>query len=656
MLCPVCGTYANDDAIVCERCGKLLERAVADTGEEELMRFRQGRHLRDSQRQAEEPKPQPRTGASRAFEDPQPPVTPESTGAAYAERDMLSSTGKFYGFDEEDGFDEGDEEQQVRPAAIQSPVYQRSSRLKRHLSHRRMVNWAHVLIALIVLSGVAVVGVFLYLTRTEGGQIIMARMGRDATASAMWQVGEEFFERGEVDTAIEYFTAARAKNEEEQTPNATGLLMLGEAYEAKGDLTSAEEVYAYVYTDVVPSAPEAYRSQVRVLLEMGRDAEAAVLLQTAYKQTGVATFRTQRLEILPATPTVSVMAGYYTEKKTVELRQSQEYSIVYTLDTYAVLPDDGILYEQPIELGEGEHELRAVAVNGDLISDEMEVNYQIYMPTPLQPNANLAPGEYNSARKNVILKPGKLSDEQLEKNPGYAATLDDPVAQTITIYYTIDGSLPDADSPIYTGEPIVMATNGKMTLQAVSVNGYGKQGNIKKVEIKLNLREKAKKVYCTDDTISGLKLGTTSLEAFQAAYGQGSSTETVWIYGIDGDCERHTYPWGYASFMKQKNTWLLAELYFTTNEFTAPRSTAIGMTEKEITAQFKDFGQVTSPSGNRGLYEDLESGDKGKIYVSEEGGKVIRYRCLTPDVHFWQLDYILSEAGKVTAIHWLFER
>ena len=78
------------------------------------------------------------------------------------------------------------------------------------------------------------------------------------------------------------------------------------------------------------------------------------------------------------------------------------------------------------------------------------------------------------------------------------------------------------------------------------------------------------------------------------------------------------------------------------------------MTEKEIVSQYKDFGQVASESGNRGLYEDKK--DKGKIYVQEDGGKIIRYRTGTEDAHVWQLDYILNKDGIVEAIHWLYER
>ena len=679
MLCPVCGTYAGDEAIVCAKCGKLLERTPADNGEEELMQFRQGRHLRDSQQKADaQPEQTVRTGRSRAFEDPMPPETPESTGAVYAQREVLSSTGRFYGLesDEYDGSaadgqgyggsgsggiwheldDYAENDGGQHAAAIQSREYQRRSRVKRQLNRRRAINWAHVIIALFLLSVAAFVGVVVFLTRTESGQVIMARMGRDASAAAMWQVGEELYDNYDRDKAIEYFLIAREKDEETQTPNAAGLLMLGEAYEAAGDLAAAEEVYAYVYTEVVPTAPEAYTNQVRVLQAQGRDAEAAVLLQTAYQKTGQGTFRTKRAEILPSVPTVSVMAGYYTEKKSVRLLQAQEYNVVYTLDPFAVLPEDGILYEEPIELGEGEHELRAVAVYGDLVSDPMKITYQIYMPTPLQPDANLAPGEYSSARKNVRLWPGKLSDEELEKNPGYAATLDDEVAQDITIYYTIDGSLPDADSPIYTGEPIVMDTNGNMTLRAVSVNGYGKQGNMKEVGIKLNLRTKSPKVYNVEDVIGDLKVGTTTQEAFLKKYGSGTAQESVWLYGIDGECQRYTYSWGHATFMKTRTGWLLAEVYLTANELSAPRGTAIGMTEEQITDKFKDYGQVTSPSGNRGLYHNIKNSDKGKIYVQEDGTKIIRYRTDTLDMHVWQLDYILDTSGKVTAIQWLYER
>ena len=242
-----------------------------------------------------------------------------------------------------------------------------------------------------------------------------------------------------------------------------------------------------------------------MLQAQGRLADAAALLNDAYKATGVAAFRSQRLDILPDLPTTSVVPGYYNAAQKVELLQGQDCEIWYTLDKFAVLPEGGILYEEPLEFSEGEHALRAVAVNGDLVSDPMIANYQIYLPTPLQPDSNLAPQTYTK-RRTVSLRPGKLSDEDLEKNPGYAATLDDPVAQTITIYYTIDGSQPDKDSPIWDGTPIQLGTTGGyVTLKALSVNGYGKQGNTLEVKYKFDVNPGHKKVYSVEDTIDDMQ-------------------------------------------------------------------------------------------------------------------------------------------------------
>ena len=55
-----------------------------------------------------------------------------------------------------------------------------------HPVQRRMVNWAKVLVAVIVLFMVGIIGVGLFLTRTAAGQRIMARAGFDATSTAMW--------------------------------------------------------------------------------------------------------------------------------------------------------------------------------------------------------------------------------------------------------------------------------------------------------------------------------------------------------------------------------------------------------------------------------------------------------------------------------------
>lgn len=653
MLCPDCNTYAAEDDIVCPRCGKLLDRQA--TEEEELMSFRQGRHLRKVQDELPPPPAMPgSTGASRSFEDIRPRETAEATGAVYSRRENLANTGRFYGL--EDGLiDNAPMSYGVSETPTVMAVSHRNSRSKRGLRMKRLINWAWVLISAVVLAIAAVIGVYVFLTKTPTGQVIMARMGEDATSAAMWQVGQEYLHTGDIDKAIEYFLIARQKDEEAKEPNVTGLLELGSAYEANGQLVEAEAVYAHIYTEIVPSAPEAYRAQARVLQAQGRLADAAALLNDAYKATGVAAFRSQRLDILPDLPTTSVVPGYYNAAQKVELLQGQDCEIWYTLDKFAVLPEGGILYEEPLEFSEGEHALRAVAVNGDLVSDPMIANYQIYLPTPLQPDSNLAPQTYTK-RRTVSLRPGKLSDEDLEKNPGYAATLDDPVAQTITIYYTIDGSQPDKDSPIWDGTPIQLGTTGGyVTLKALSVNGYGKQGNTLEVKYKFDVNPGHKKVYSVEDTIDDLKLGATTREAFRTKYGDGTGPQMVTINTVEGECEQYTYSWGHAAFMKVKTGWVLAELYFTGN-FAGPRDTKIGMAEAKITGQFRDYGQVTGSTGiKRGLYYENED-KQAVISILPGGSKVIYYRTGTADGHVWQLEYNINTSGTCESIRWFFER
>lgn len=192
-----------------------------------------------------------------------------------------------------------------------------------------------------------------------------------------------------------------------------------------------------------------------------------------------------------------------------------------------------------------------------------------------------------------------------------------------------------------------------MTLKAISVNGYGKSSTIKEVGYKFNKKPWMKTMMTVDDTLGDWKLGTTTKEAFTQKCGEGTATETVYNYTIGMDMEKVTYDWGYACFARLRTANVLVELYMTRDEFTAPRKTQIGSTEDEVVSVYKDFGQVESPSGNRGLYES--EFNKGKIYKQEDGTKIIRYRVETGDSHIWQLDYELNTSGTVDAIRWSYE-
>ena len=52
-----------------------------------------------------------------------------------------------------------------------------------------MINWAMIALILLIFSFVMALGSYIYLEVTPGGQLILARMGRDANADAYWSLG-----------------------------------------------------------------------------------------------------------------------------------------------------------------------------------------------------------------------------------------------------------------------------------------------------------------------------------------------------------------------------------------------------------------------------------------------------------------------------------
>lgn len=643
MLCPHCGTYTDNEAIVCASCGRLLPRGeVQDAG---VMSIRQGRRAR-ADRAAGRTVPLVPTGGASANEGNAlwagVPEAPLGDGVKlYTDSEVYDE----YGLPMAGPIDRPN--RTSRGTRVEPVVSEEKPRFRR--SQRsvfsRQINWMLVLVIGIAAAIVLAVGTLVFLTRTASGQRIMARMGMSASSTALWEVGTERLNVGDIDGAIDYFCQAIELDGEDNV-NVPGMLLLGSAYEAASLLDDAEALYTHIYTDIVPSAPDAYTNLIRILLAEERNPEAAELMKLAYQKTGVATFNNQRNQLLPQPPTCSPVAGFYEEVKNVSLISADEYPIYYTFDPNAKLPEDGILYTGSLRLDENTWPLRAVCVNGDLISDEFSATFRISMPSPTSPYASLAPMTYKQRQKLRIY-------QNIERD-------NDP---NITIYYTIDGSTPDADSPIYTGEPFWLP-GGRVTLKAVSVNQYGKASNMLEVLYKIETGPYPLTAYTVDDTANGLRLNGTLYSDFVATYGEPTATEEITRQGFDGIVRKCTYSWGYAVFHSHKGNQLLIELYFTTTQLKAPRSTGIGDTVDKVIGKYRDMGQVASPSGNRGLYSN-ESGT-GKLYLNGNGtnradesqiiyaafpvdAQIIRYSTDTADSHIWQLDYI-CESNRVTAV------
>lgn len=640
MLCRKCGYYASEEEIVCPGCGELLEpdKNQKTRGAQAI---RQGKRAREEvrnrpARKEEEIRRRRRSGASHATV--QMPVI-RDTREEYPNSDEYGTSENTDQDIENPDNDGSVFERNYRPVYTdsimndeQAAAYAASHRndANRHYS---MVNWMKVGIILTVLAVVLIAGAWVFLKKSDMGQRLMARLGKEATSTALWSVGEQLLDRGDINGAIEDFEKAREQDTLNNVIDVDGLLMLGSAYEANGMTDQAAVLYEEIYTET-PSRTEAYVNHIRILLgsnKPGDKAKAGELMKLAYNKTGEISFDTQRRDLLPAAPEVDLTAGFYETKKYIAITSYQGYSVYYTFDENAELPAGGTLFTERVFLDEGIHTLRAVAVNGELVSDELHGTYKIIMPSPQKPRCSLAPNTYKQKQK-VRLKPG----------------LDNENDDDIVIYYTIDGSAPDADSPIYTGEPFWLP-GGRVTLKAVAVNKYSKVSNALEVFYKIEAKPYPLSGYTVNDTVSGFTLYSTTMPEFQEKYGTGELTdENVKIEDLETECRRYDYSWGYAIMSRAKTGWVLAEVYCKDNTFKGPRGTGIGDTDKFVIGKFCDMGQVESPSGNRGLYSNKDG--TGKIFAQEDGSKIIRYKCVTPDSHWWQLDYITDRSGEVRAL------
>ncbi len=627
MLCPKCGYYSEIEETICPECGQILKQ-TPEAREGGAQAIRQGRRARETAktrvpRSEETASKKDRITVKR--DTVQMPVIRDTRGSGESrERQEQAETASFERRRRTVYDEDADEITAMRYLA----AHEGSG------SVSRLVNWMKISIIAVIVGFLLLGGGYFFLKKTDAGQRVLARMGKEATSVAYWAVGDEAMNRGDIEKAIACYEKARAMDEKEEFQDVDGLLNLGSAYEAIGRIDDAAALYKLIY-EKTPSRSEAYVNHIRILQNSEKEGDlkkAGELMKLAYEKTGEKTFLTQRNDLLPAPPEVKPIAAYYEKKITLTFSSYQGYDIYYTFDENANLPEDGI--KAPAEGllidKEGIYNLRAVTVNGELVSDELKGVWKVIMPSPQTPRATLAPNTYKTSQR-VKLKPG----------------LDDEKDSSIVIYYTIDGSNPDSDSPIFDGEPIQLP-NGWVTLKAVAVNRHRKLSNMLEIKYKIEANPKPKSVFSAEDTLGKLKINATTQNEFFTLYGQGTAAGKVDQEGFETECRRFNYNWGYAVMTLNKKTWVLVELYYNRGGvFSGLRGTDIGDTEAFVVDKYKDMLQVESKSGNRGLYST--GSETGKIWVQENNEKIIRYRYAV-DTHWVQLEYRLNSGGKVSSI------
>ena len=609
MICKQCGSILREGAAVCDQCGAEIVTPRTGTG----------------------------TAARRQGRAPQPET--EHIGSAAPEwtpvlRDTPVSRGQHRRRAE--GAGRPSARRGMPPAPTTGKKMARRPREKVHPVHRMMVNWTLVCTVLAVLLVLALAGGFLFLKFTDQGQLILARMGKEANALAMWNYGQELLDQGYVDRSISTFEQAY-EMEPEREDIYDRLQQLADAYEAGDRMADAERTYMTLI-DLEPENPTAYLAVIRMMQNQSRQLELSSFLLTAYQNTGEVSFLRQREDLIPSTPTASIDAGTLLRERDVELLSAEDYEMYYMLDGEEELPENGVLYTEPIHLNEGTHVLRAVAVSNDLISDELNIKYTITLPKPAAPVTTLQPGEYESRRK-VGLRYVETDDEKLSE---------DPKQKEITIYYTIDGQTPNSNSPIYhEGEPFLLPL-GRCTVKAVAVNGYGKVSNVMERTFKVT-KGRFESYFNNEDEFSEFTILKTTRDDFVKKFGNPLKEEEISESFMKGICVKLTYAWGEARFTMMTNGYTLYSVDTTLSSVTGPRKTKIGMDEKDVTAKFRDMEQAYDQNGDRSIYWDKDAGVSGKLYHLDDTHDRIDYIYTRQDNGVVTLSYYL-ENGKVNRL------
>lgn len=657
MICERCGSYIPEEALTCDRCGEFISNMRSRTGQTDIQSMRQGRAG------AAVPRLPVRPGEERSYGDYDASDMPlrvsgwesRSHAAPRMSRDTIAGAS--------------------RPDNHRGAPQRGSTReeLRRHRptpvkkAHRSNINWMAIGIVVVALALGALIGRALYMSNSEEGQQSTARKNvlvaneetfelattKDATRiteqeelleewnkaepHAYWAVASSFVDSGDLDLAITAFRMADILDPD----NYDGLLEMAVTYELKEENDNAEAVYLNLIENVSPFRSEAYTYLIRLYQNTERGPEAADMMKLAYENTERDTFRQQRREYIPMTPETNLTAGRYEINKMEEnitLTSPQNYDIYYTMDDQAKLPEEGILYDgKSLQITEGTVSLRAVCVNGDLVSDPMSVSYTFFHPTPPAPKSNLAPNTYES-KKYVSLRAGTREEFTKKEQAEMEANL--------TYYYTIDGSTPTLDSPVFDGTPIEMPS-GRVTLKAMCVNQYGKQSSILEVGYKFNIKPYPLEVYGSDDHFGGAIILKTTQEDFEQTFGAPKSmVDTTYAY-LEAEARHLEYSWGYAEFALINKQWLLIKLDMTSAFTSMPREVGFGATEAEVTGAYKDFGQIQSPNGTRGLYWDFPR--LGQVYIDENGQRYIHYSCHNNESKMIVLQYWL-EGGRVKHI------
>lgn len=225
-----------------------------------------------------------------------------------------------------------------------------------------------------------------------------------------------------------------------------------------GDETRAEQISREILLSD-PANQEAYLRLIKILKNRQDFVKINELLQACESREIV----NQYLDYMANPPAFDMESGTYREKITVKLIANAAGTLYYTLDG-SVPTAESEIYTTPFTLESGSFTIRALFVNQYGVASELsKAVYFIDVSRPDAPAVSPESGEYNL--------------------PGY---INVEIPQNCKIYYTTDGTVPDASSSMY-DKPIPMpAGNSSFSFVVCDEGGICGKITERKYNLKLN--------------------------------------------------------------------------------------------------------------------------------------------------------------------------
>lgn len=250
--------------------------------------------------------------------------------------------------------------------------------------------------------------------------------------------GVSSYNSGDYDLALNYFKKAEKFTDDN---NKVELLeYLAKTYEKKNDFNQALEIYKRIL-EIDAKNQAAIMGLAQIYKQKRNGIELKELIEK-YRNTEEGKY----IESYIATaPKFSLTPGTYTKMTYVPIVADQDCAIYYTLDG-SEPSEASTIYTKPIKLPNGTTQIKAVAITTyGIKSNVSEATYDVKYTRPNPPVISLDSGTYVSGTDVFI-----TTEEGNE------------------IRYTIDGSTPNANSPIYTSG--LKLQSGNIILSAISIN------------------------------------------------------------------------------------------------------------------------------------------------------------------------------------------